>query len=166
MAKNRAMAKESAVNKAKTRGAKAKVQTAKNLTLDSITIIVPRRQKQVKPTPQLNRAPSPVRWTTQPNRSPSAAGATTSGPDAIKREDILKEGWHLLKAYMDGEEHVSANEVHEFLKAVAQQELDKAFGDIMGCENDDVEGQKALEAMLEAKLAELDKPERPSECNH
>ncbi|KAE9395689.1 hypothetical protein BT96DRAFT_942213 [Gymnopus androsaceus JB14] len=71
------------------------------------------------------------------------------------------EGWHLLKAYLDGEKHAYAKVVSDFLKAVSQLELEKAFGEIMGCEDDDEEGQKVLQAMLQTKLAESETQEGP-----
>ncbi|KAE9405475.1 hypothetical protein BT96DRAFT_988510 [Gymnopus androsaceus JB14] len=144
MAKTRAMAMVSAVNKAKTHGAKAKVQNRKTLKLDSVMITVPHRQKQVNPMPQPNRSPSPARSVSEPSGLPSPA-----------------EGWHLLKAYMDGEKHASAKVMSDFLEAVSQPELEKAFGEIMGCEDDDEEGQKVLQAMLKTKLAELETQEGP-----
>ncbi|KAE9386998.1 hypothetical protein BT96DRAFT_948705 [Gymnopus androsaceus JB14] len=166
MAKTRAMAMVSAVDKAKTHGAKAKVQNRKPLKLDSVTITIPRRQKQVNPTPQPNRSPSSARSVSEPSCSPSPAGFTTSSSESIKQDDILKEGWHLLKAYMDGEKHASTKVVSDFLKAVSQLELEKAFGEIMGCEDDDEEGQKVLQAMLKMKLAESETQEGPKIPKH
>jgi len=161
------MAKVSAVDKAKTRGAKAQVQNGKTLKFDSVTIAAPRCHKQVNPTPQPNRSPSPAISMTKPSHSPSpAVGLTGSGSESIKQDDILKEGWHLLKAYLDGEKHASAKVVSDFLEAVSQPELEKAFGEIMGCEDDDEEGQKVLQAMLQTKLAESETQEGPSTSIH
>lgn len=148
MAKTREMAKVSAENHAKTRGGKARARNGEmRLVMDSVTIPSPARLRKKKPT----NVPPPI-------RQPSPMDPGTAGPppaDSIKREDILNEGWLLLKGYM-GDEGVSAGQVSDFLEAVSEPELDGAFREIMGCDPDDFQRQQELAEMVESKLKELD----------
>lgn len=75
-------------------------------------------------------------------------------PDALSR-DLLKEGWVLLKRYIDNS--ASVDDVDEFLKVAKEPELVQAFSDITGCEPEDHTRQADLASKVASKIAELEK---------
>lgn len=138
MAKTRNKAKISAVNNARTRAGKSKARIGdKDPVLEPVTA---RRKGKKK---QAIRSPSPVAGPSgQPAGSPSPAGSlppttphfepsTQLIPNALSRNVALLKGWQLMKSYFDN--RASADDVHKFLKATKEQELEEAFADITGC---------------------------------
>lgn len=150
------MAQVSAVNNARTRGSKAdaRASNARNVQAGNTGNITdapasPRKRRQAPPPPQPEDLPQQA---DPPARISAQAGDTPS--ESTRQDNILKEGWLLLKAYLlDG---ASASQVSDFLDKVSQPELQKVFGDIMGTEDEDVERKDALSKMIDAELERLD----------
>lgn len=152
--KTRKMAKASAVNNARTRASKAKARNkaTTRLVMDSVTITTPPRprRKRLVDTEATPLAKPPPHSQLIPSPSQIEPAGTTSA-DAISRDDILIEGWHLLRDYMNDKPGASVGEVSDFLGTISEPELDKAFGDIMGCEPKDHKRHQELANMLDMK---------------
>lgn len=149
MARTRSQSQVSAVNNARTCSTKANARAGNTRNIAEAAPS-PRKRKQDPPAPQPEDLPS--QRVDPPAPISAQVGDTPS--ESTGRGNILKKGWLLLKAYLLDD--ASAGEVSDFLDSVAQPELQKVFSDIMGTENDDVEGKDALSKMVDAELEKLD----------
>lgn len=169
MAKTRNRTKISAVNNARTRGAKSKAQSGGQ---GGATAQTPARRRGKKS--QATRSPSPVAGSSNPPaRAPSPAVVPADQPscvldtEALSRNAILKEGWYLLQSYFN--DTASADEVYAFLKDVHEAELESAFADITGCEPDDEIKNADLALTIASRIEDLEtiatKPNQPGKSS-
>ena len=147
MIRTRGMDKLSAVNRAKTRGGKARALNdvaGKQLVMESVTI--PGRHRALKRT---RTAAEPVELAHPPTPIGEEA------PGAAAESTVLRDGWTLIKRYFI--DQVGPDAVSGYLESVmdpvSKDELEKGFSAAMSCEDD--EARQIVEAKIEEKLKQF-----------
>jgi hypothetical protein len=150
------MDKASAVNKAKTRGEKARALNAahkKALVMESVTILVERRApKRTRTAVGAIESLRPSTPAEEPLAGPANATAINEG-----QLTVLRDGWKVIQRYFTGK--TAALAVSDYLDTVkdpgSQAELQKGFSAAMSYEGD--EAYNIVKVMIDKKLREFGK---------